>query len=208
MSNESAITAVARRKHCPSCGVVIGLDLPPEHALATLADSDIRIGVSTPRRFNPVSWLIRKIMGAEVSHTFFVYYDVDLHMDCVLEAHELGFRIIPLKRFQKRNKIFGMYRVNVPLTDGLVWMGEWIGSAYDYTGLLGMAWVMIGRLLKRKFKNPLNSGKAMFCSEMVLSVLTCCNVPWVRGFDAATTTPQDIYLLLDHNAVCVFREAT
>jgi hypothetical protein len=203
MSDGTAITTVAKRKHCPSCGVVIGLANVDALVTQEQTTSNIRVAVSTPKRFNPISWIIRTVMKAEVSHAFFVYWDTDLRMDCVLEAHELGFRIIPLRRFAQHNRIVGLYRVNASLDDGLVWMGDWIGSIYDYSGLLGMAWVMFGRFIKRKWKNPFNSTKAMFCSEMVLTVLKCGGVPWAQAFDAATTTPQDIYLLLEHNAARV-----
>ena len=70
-------------------------------------------------------------------------------------------------------------------------MADDLGEKYDFGGLLGMAWNIIGRWFKAKWKNPLNDSKAMFCSEFVVKALQQCQFPEAGKLEAANTTPQD-----------------
>jgi hypothetical protein len=115
------------------------------------------IGFSTPRHFNPVSWLVRNITKSECSHSFFVYWDDDFECDMVLEAHELGFRLIALPRFVKKNRIVALVEPAFSLDPGFLKLGSWVGSAYDFGGLIGQAVVQFGRFLQRKWRNPFHS---------------------------------------------------
>ena len=128
-----------------------------------------RVGFSTPKFFNPVSWLVRKFTGSRASHAFFVYRDADFNMDMVMEAHELGFRLTPFEHFQKNNKIVALITPKNNIDEGLrVIAHRYLGSMYDYAGLVGMAVVMVGRWLKRKWSNPFRGSKLVYCSEAVI----------------------------------------
>lgn len=128
-----------------------------------------RIGFSTPKFFNPVSWLVRKFTRSRASHAFFVYHDVDFDMDMVMEAHELGFRLTPFEHFKRQNKLVALVVPKNNIDVGLrIVAHRYLGSMYDYAGLIGMAWVMVGRWLKRKWKNPFRGSKYVFCSEAVI----------------------------------------
>jgi len=151
-----------------------------------------RIGFSTPNWFNPVSWLVRKFTKSKCSHTWFVYYDVDFQKDMVMEAHELGFRLIAFEHFKKHNNIVAIIEPSVPLDEGLVWASDWLGSMYNYVGLFGTIVVLLGRMLRKKWNNPVNNTHGMFCSEMAVKVLQLVKHPSVDALVARDTTPQDL----------------
>ena len=76
------------------------------------------IGFSTPKKFNPLSWLIKVFTTSKVSHTWFMYHDMDFDTDIVMEAHTTGFRIIPYVLFEEKNKIIAVIdRKLSPLVD-------------------------------------------------------------------------------------------
>ena len=79
----------------------------------------VRVGFSTPKSFNPVSWLVRKFTGSRASHAFFVYHDADWDMDVVLEAHELGIRLLPLAHFERTNRVVKLVTPKYPIDAGL-----------------------------------------------------------------------------------------
>ena len=78
---------------------------PSAPALQAVPASVTKIGFSTPKSFNPVSWLVKTVTGSKASHAFFVYHDLDFDMEMVMEAHELGFRLTPLMLFEKGNPL-------------------------------------------------------------------------------------------------------
>lgn len=64
-----------------------------------------------------------------------------------------------------------------------------LGTKYDYVGLLGFAFVLLGRWARLKVQNPLASPRAVVCSELVSYVA-------LDDIEAADeTTPED---LLEH----------
>jgi len=129
----------------------------------------VRVGFSTPKSFNPVSWLVRKFTGSRASHAFFVYHDADWDMDVVLEAHELGIRLLPLAHFERTNRVVKLVTPKYPIDAGLAMVARsYLGSTYDFLGLVGMAVVMVGRFLKRKWSNPFRGSKSVYCSESVI----------------------------------------
>lgn len=131
-----------------------------------------RIGFSTPKKFNPVSWLVRKLTGSQVSHAFFVYMDSDWGEDFVMEAHELGFRIVSLEKFKKANNILRLIIPKKSIDEGTRRVAlEYVGTRYDYEELFGMIVVVVGRWLKAKWKNPFRSTSKVFCSEAVVRAM-------------------------------------
>jgi hypothetical protein len=150
------------------------------------------IGFSTPRSFNPVSWLVRNFTKSEASHCFFLYWDDDFECDMVIEAHELGFRLITWKRFVKKNRIVALVEPAHSLDTGFAKLGEWVGSVYDFGGLIGQSVVLFGRFLSRKWRNPLKSSRSMFCSESVARCMQWAGHPDAQKFPPEETTPQDL----------------
>lgn len=157
-----------------------------------------RIGFSTPKRFNPFSWAIRRITGSEASHAWFTYHDRDWDLPMVLDAHETGFRLITLDAFRARNKIVAIVATKQDLDPGLRQAALWLGSRYDFAGLIGMVVVLVGRWFKRRWRNPFRSSRSVFCSESVVRVLREVKYPGAENLDPESTTPQDLmeFLLL------------
>ena len=160
----------------------------------------VSIGFSTPKSFNPVSWVVRKFTKSKASHTWFMYYDLDFEMWMVMEAHELGFRLIPFERFRSKNNVVGVFTTRTSLSEGLKWAAQWLGTAYDFAGLVGMAWVVLGRIFKRRWRNPLQNSHAMFCSEMALTVLQSSSVGWAKEAEPHETSPQDLLDMFEAEA--------
>jgi hypothetical protein len=150
------------------------------------------VGFSTPRHFNPVSWVVRRFTNSECSHAFFVYWDDDFECDMVIEAHELGFRLITWHRFVKKNRIVALVEPTNSLDAGFIKLGTWVGSAYDFGGLIGQAVVQFGRFLQRKWRNPFRSSRAMFCSESIARCMQWAGDPDAKNFSPKETTPQDL----------------
>lgn len=150
------------------------------------------LGFSTPRSFNPVSALVRRFTASECSHCFFLYWDDDFQCDMVLESHELGFRLITWRRFVKKNRIIALVEPAHVLDPGFLKLGEWVGSAYDFGGLIGQAVVQLGRWMQRKWRNPFRSSRAMFCSESITRCMQWAEHPEAKSFTPKETTPQDL----------------
>lgn len=160
----------------------------------------ICIGFSTTN-----SWkarLIRLFTGSKISHTF-IYYTMG-EQQLVLEAGWTGVEVMPWERFVQENTVVAMGTLKAPdgtnmndsyLSDSLAT----VGMGYDYRGLFGMLWVMLGRKLHRHWSNPIESGKALFCSEMVTILLQKCSYPGSDKLVPRNTTPDDLYRFLGFN---------
>lgn len=160
-----------------------------------------RIAFSTPKHFNPVSWLVRKFSGSSASHAFIIYHDKDWDADIVLEAHELGFRLIPLSHFEKSNELVASFVPKVSIEAGICWVAlEYLGSSYDYGGLFGGVFLMIGRWLKKKWHNPFDEAHHVFCSEACVLAMQKSNYPGAETLVAHDTTPQDLLEFFTKNA--------
>lgn len=148
----------------------------------------VRVGFSTPNRFNPVSWLVRRLTRSKASHTWFLYWDSDLEMNMVMEAHELGFRLIPFDHFKRSNTVVALFDPRCSIDVGLKLIArEYLSSRYDFAGLLGMAWVKLGRWLKRKWRNPLQSARHLFCSEALALAMRLSD-----GYDDFKLDPEAV----------------
>ncbi len=166
----------------------------------------VRVGFSTSRN-NPISWVIRKVTGSRTSHAWLLLEVQPFGQEMVLEASEFGVRLIPLDAFQRANAIVACFSPAHTLDQAMPEAGRWLGAAYDFGGLFGMAVVMLGRWLRRKWRNPWHSSRSLFCSELVVKVLEWAHHPALvqegsaRGVKrrrsgrvktAAQTSPQDL----------------
>jgi hypothetical protein len=155
--------------------------------LSAMSTLPVRVGFSTSKT-SLVSKIIRWFTKSSASHCFFVYYDVDWKRDMVMEATQGGFRIVPYTHYE--GSIVALFTPKMSLDDGLVKAVEWLGADYDYFGLFGMAWVELGRWLKKKWKNPWRDPQAMFCSEAVAFVMIESNYPGTEDWDSQSIDPE------------------
>lgn len=150
----------------------------------------VQIGFSTTDKI--LSKVIRKITGAPVSHCWFLF---QAHgKEFILQADIGGVRITPYSKWKKKWKIIDIVTPKYPLDLSPAW--DVLDENYDYGGLIGNAWVYLGMLFKKKWKNPLENARALFCSELVLDVLQANNYPGSFEFESSTVTPQMIRQLL------------
>ncbi len=159
-----------------------------------------RIGFSTTDAL--LSRLIRRLTRSEVSHAFLVYRDVDFDRVMVMEAVGAGFRVVPFDKFEQHNRIVEIVTPRHPIDEGLKAAVDWLGEAYDTSGLIGMGLLLLFRGLRRRtrrLRNLIASPRALFCSEAVARACRACAYP---GFDREpeTTTPQDLYAFFQAEA--------
>jgi len=114
----------------------------------------------------------------------------------VMEATEVGFRYIPFSVFSGKNDVLEVITPPHPLDKGVHMANAWLGESYDFVGLFSTFFVIVGRWLKRKVKNPGQSSRAMFCSEAVTRVIQASEYPGTVDLDPASVTPQDLLDLL------------
>jgi len=148
-----------------------------------------RVGFSTTK--NVTSRIIRWFTKSRASHAWLLYHDWDWEMDLVMEATEGGFKLTSFERFKGENEIVRIFEPKYPVDPGVKKLAAKLGEGYDYLGLFGMVINVVGRWLKRKWKNPWASADKVFCSEAVAEALKLAEYP---GFnlDPTVTEPEDL----------------
>jgi len=153
-----------------------------------------RIGFSTSTHL--LSRLIRHLTRSPASHAFLLYWDEDFKRDMVLEANGKGFNLIPFDLFQRINTVVEVRDLGRPLNQGLVHVSQWIGTRYDGLGMIGMGMVLLGRILKRRWANPLGASSSLFCSEAIVRALIADGFPGASALDPESTSPADLMVFL------------
>ena len=148
----------------------------------------VSIGFSY-KRGNPLSWLIRKVTGSACSHAWLLIDDPFFGIPVVLQASIEGFTLDSYARFQTSNTVVAVITPVIPLDEALHKAWASLGTPYDYLGLLGMSWVMLGRFFRRRWNNPLSRASEMFCSEAVDEKLL---IPAGYPDVASLVPPQDL----------------
>lgn len=148
----------------------------------------IHVGFSTTNQL--ISRIIRWFTKATVSHCFFVF---DLFgKGWVLQSDFFGVVILPLEKFQKSNTIIALAPIPELGEDDLARAMQELGGAYDFGGLLGGIFPIIGSWFKRKWKNPWENPSALFCSEFIVVSLQEASFPGADQLVASETTPEDL----------------
>jgi hypothetical protein len=137
-----------------------------------------------------LSWLIRKIQGSDISHCAI---GTSMHgVPVVIEDTAGGVRIYPRARWEQGKKIVREYAFVPDMDSGLHAAIQRVGDKYDYVGLIGMLWVMLGRWLHQKWKNPIAKPGAAWCSEFVVRMDVDKVIPEWDGLDPETVAPRDL----------------
>jgi hypothetical protein len=159
-----------------------------------------RIGFSTSKT-SWISRIIRWFTSSTVSHTFIVYYDEEWKRDMVMESEGGMGGSVRIVRFNPAST--SIVKIVTPKYDievGMNKMVDNLGEVYDYTGLFGMAWVELGKWLKRKWRNPWHSSKNLFCSELVAQVLRDSGYPGSEQLDPGSTDPEMLLKFFEQEA--------
>ena len=137
------------------------------------------------------SWFIRKMGRSKASHCAIgaEMYGVPV----IVEDTVGGVRVYPRKRWIGGKRIIGEYRFVPNMEDGLRHAIGHVGDEYDYVGLLGYFWVLMGRWLNKKWRNPLAKASAAVCSEFILELDPRREfIPEWKQLVASSTMPQDL----------------
>lgn len=154
-----------------------------------------RIGFSTSNT-SWVSAVIRWFTHGKVSHCFIVYYDEEWKRDMRLESEGGMGGCVKISTFNPDNKsIVKMFIPKCSIEVGMAKMVDHLGEVYDYKGLLGMAWVELGRWLKKKWKNPWANPSRMWCSELIARVMLDSSYPGAETLvaDPEVVDPEQLY---------------
>jgi hypothetical protein len=151
------------------------------------------IGFSTPRRWNPLSALIRAMTRSRASHAWLLVEDPVFDLRLVLEAHSSGFRLVSFTRFVKENRVVALVHTGHPIDRGLPVAGEWLGESFDLLGLFGIFLTLVGRWFRqRPWKNPFPTPSALFCSEAVVRTLKAAGYPGSERLGDEDTSPAEL----------------
>lgn len=157
----------------------------------------VYVGFSTPRRWNPLSALIRAMMKSPASHAWLLVEDPLFQLRLVLEAHSTGFRLVSLANFVRDNKVVAIVAPAHPIDPGLPEAGGWLGDEFDVIGLFGIFLTMVLKWFERRaWKNPFTSSRALFCSEAVVRVMKAAGYPGAGRLGDETTTPAELLAFL------------
>jgi len=157
----------------------------------------VRVGFSTSNRL--VSRVIRLVTKSKVSHVWLLVSDSFLGTDMVMHATMGGFQMLGYEAFKKTHKVVAILDLQHPVDEGIRKAIPLLGFGYDYTGLFGAGFVIIGRWLKRKWKNPFQAPSKLFCSEIVTFVLQEGGLPGSESLDQSGSNPEILLDLLSTN---------
>lgn len=154
----------------------------------------IQLGFSTTDHL--LSKIIRKVTNAKTSHCWLLYTDPVLGGDFVMQAELNGIVLTPWDQFVKKNVVVAVIEPVVDMKPGLLVLAEYLGSMYDFGGLLGGFFVIVSRWLHRKIHNPFDNPHALFCSEAVTVALQAAKYPGTEDLVPKDTSPEDLLELL------------
>lgn len=164
------------------------------------------IGFSRARGWSAwFSRIVRALTKSPVSHVWILYHDADFQALMIIEAHAKGFRLVPYTMFIRENEVVAIYRPRINIDAGLPEAAKWLGTYYDYAGLVGMAVVIFGRWLKKRWRNPWRSSRSQFCSEAVVRVLQYAKYPGIEHLDSETTDPKQLLDLFNSDGSTPWR---
>lgn len=152
----------------------------------------ISVGFSTTNMV--VSRIIRWATKAKCSHTFIIFDW--LGEKWILEAGFTGVAPMRYDKFKKSNTIVAEVDLPGLVIDDIKSALDEMGDNYDFGGLFGGFWPLIGTWFKMKWNNPWNNTKAMFCSELVATWLKQLKWKGCAWLTPADVTPQQLLNIL------------
>lgn len=154
----------------------------------------IKIGFATSPAW--ISRAIRYFTRSPVSHAFVLIEGATPTGDLVLQAVATGWTLTTRRRFEAGATGIRYVTPRVPLDAGLDKALEWLDTPYAFAGVVGMAWVCIGRALRKVWRNPMPDPHHMFCSEGIVYMLQADGYPGADVLDAPSVSPADLLAFL------------
>lgn len=139
----------------------------------------IIVGFSTPKCWNPLSWMIRKAEGTEFSHCYIKFYSATYDMWLVYHASHTMIHFLGEEKFLEKNKIIEEYELDLSVAIKVSLIRNAIhrcGIPYGFLQMIGM---MFSRFIylwfHYKIKNPFADGeKTEVCSDLLYYDLQSC----------------------------------
>ena len=150
----------------------------------------VRIGFSTSNGW--ISKAIRDATHSLVSHAFMLYDSADFGAEMILQAWWTEYEDISREKFEETNTIVDLIVPVMPLDPVMKFARDWLGTKYDFGGVIGELPVLAARALGRRIHNPWHSPGALYCSEAIARGLQLVNYPDADTLDPATTSPDDL----------------
>lgn len=139
-----------------------------------------------------ISRIIRFILKSKISHAALL---TDIQgIPIIVDAGWTGIEPKTYDKWIKSNTIIKVFEPKVALD--LKSAVEHFGTKYDYVGLFGYFFVVMGRWMKIKFKNKLASPRKMICSEFIFTLDPKRQLEEFQGKDPETTDPVTLAGLL------------
>ena len=160
--------------------------------------SGVHIGFSTPKTWNPLSWLIRKMLKSNISHMWLVYWDLDFQAYYVMQAARNAFILQSFENFKKDNIICDIITPKIDISEGFRKISKELSSNYDIKGLFGMFLVELSKRFIRRIKNPFKSEHNMFCTEVISRAMFYSNYPGITKENIESLSPIDIRNILQN----------
>lgn len=112
----------------------------------------------------------RWVMSSHIHHTFLWYRSPYLGW-LALEIDEDGAHFVHPKKALKRVSKMECYETSYDLTQGIRAMKEYLGSGYDWRGLVsGILRLLLFKLTGYVSEHGTHSLSRMFCSELITSI--------------------------------------
>lgn len=157
----------------------------------------IKMGFSTPKRQNPLSYLIKLIEGTPFSHAY-IALRVEPGINVIYEANTLGLHFKSYRHFKIDNTIIKEYPLqidNEQYNDLLSFLFNDSGKPYSVYQLIGILVYRIGKVFGKTWKITRDGTTQQVCSEVIAGILHVIDPSFVVDFDYAT--PKDLYQYLE-----------
>jgi len=142
---------------------------------------------------------IRKLTQSDVNHAFLAYPDSEWTGFWAMEVDQRGIILVPAETIEYEKLV--CFEYNKDISFALPKVRAIVGSKYDFLGILGfLCKLSVWRLFKKKILNPIHKKGELFCSEAVTTFLKEAEIPWTAHLDPASTSPGDLYTLLDNDS--------
>ena len=160
----------------------------------------MEICFTTPKNFNPFSWLIREIENRDYSHVVLKWHSDSLDRELVYQSNIHGMLFIGGKKFDSKNNIVKSYTMNFEeFQDRRVmqWCIDVSGGSYDigaiFKSLCNKTLNLFG-IKSIQFKT--NGHRTTICSELVANAIYPFFSLHINPDSIELMTPSDLDKLL------------
>jgi hypothetical protein len=109
----------------------------------------------------------------------------------VMEATIGGVRLIPYHKWKTHNTIVSLLDPGRDISDEIKESLWYLGSGYDYTGVVGNIRTAVGKWFKKKWRNTFRNRNRQFCSELCTRIAIASEL-LPASYDPESTAPVDL----------------